>query len=218
MTPLALPLTALLLCVCGIFVLQHQRCAVRMPSPGKVFPVVLMSTLILPAMTLYGQLGRYGDWDQGNVDHRVGYLLQKTINEDRLALDANPNSPERYLKLARSHAAGGQYEQAVTVMDQLLALTTPQPAWLGLKASYLYYRDGRAFGEDARALVEQALALDSADVSTRMFLANQAYLSGRYEEAIGHWQVLLTSNKDDVNRAAIGNAISRAQARLVEAP
>ncbi|MBW3138766.1 nitrite reductase [Ferrimonas balearica] len=217
MSPLSLALVMLLLCVCGMVAHQHQRCVAQIASPGRWFPLALMSALILPAMVLYGFLGHLWDWDQGRVDHRVGYLLQKTINEDRLALESEPANPERYLKLARSHAAGGQYEQAVIVMEQLLARATPQAAWLGLQASYLYYRDGRAFGEDARARVEQALSLDNTDVTTRMLLANQAYLIGHYAEAIGHWQVLLASHRDDVNRTAIGNAIARAEARLPDA-
>ncbi|WP_261389189.1 tetratricopeptide repeat protein [Ferrimonas balearica] len=176
--------------------------------------MVLMSILILPAMLLYGQLGRPGDWDTGTVDHRVGYLLQKTINEDRLALDASPSDPERHLTLARSLAAGGQYDEAVSVMEQLLAQQAPQASWLGLKASYLYYRDGRTLSDDAQALVDRALTLDSADVTTRMLLANRAYLGGHYPEAIGHWEALLASDTAQVNRTAIGNAIAKAQARL----
>ncbi|MGL4750304.1 MAG: tetratricopeptide repeat protein, partial [Shewanella sp.] len=65
-------------------------------------------------------------------------------------------------------------------------------------------------------VIAKALILSPYEPQTKMLLATDAYLHTRYQEAIDHWQSLLTQPSGRVNRDAINNAIQKAQIKLNE--
>ncbi|MGL4895462.1 MAG: tetratricopeptide repeat protein, partial [Shewanella sp.] len=69
---------------------------------------------------------------------------------------------------------------------------------------------------ETQGVIAKALAIDPFEPQTKMLLATDAYLQARYQEAIDHWQSLLTQANGRVNREAISNAIQKAQIKLNE--
>ncbi len=181
--------------------------------PSWWLPTMLLVLLALPTL-LYGQLGRYGDWHRGVADVHTDYLLQAAINKSRLEVTEQPQNQQVLLQLAKDHAAGGQYDDALKVLQQLRSQHGETAPWLGLTAKYRYYRDGRVLGNEAKQALAAALQLDSSDVTTLEFMATYAYRQQDYKTAIEHWQQLLDSGNGGAYRRTIEGAITRAQAKL----
>jgi len=131
-------------------------------------------------------------------------------------VDEQPQNPLALQALAEAYSAGGLYADAVQTLDKLLALVGEDAEVLGAKANALYYRDGRQMTAETQALMAQTLALAPFEPQTRMLQANDAYLHGRYQEAIDHWQALLAQPRAEINREALLNAIGKAESKLNE--
>ncbi|SDK10515.1 formate-dependent nitrite reductase complex subunit NrfG [Ferrimonas sediminum] len=228
MNSLSLVLALVLLATTVTVTLSHRHVRRQCQSGAEEPPFGIITVspwwlawmlicLILSSSLLYGQLGRYGDWNSGVVQDRVDYLLQAAINQSRMEADTRPQDSDALMQLADSYASGGKYDDAVTVIEQLISLDGESAQRLGLKAKYLYYRDNRKLGNEALAAVSKALKLDNSDVTTREFMATQAYRKGAYGTAIEHWQVILDSGNGGAYRRAIESAITRAQAKQLAA-
>lgn len=191
---------------------------------GRQTPVARRSTLAfvtvfglvvsMVSIGLYAQLGRFDDWSHQQVDGQVDYLVAAKITKARRAAQKTPNSAAVQLALAHASLEGGRYQEAVQALETCLRLTGPRADLLGLQAQAMYYRDRRQIQAATRQVIERALALDRLDVQTRMLLANEAFHTGRYEEAIGHWTLLLDAHAAPDREQALRNAIANAQRRL----
>ncbi|BDM62990.1 nitrite reductase [Shewanella sp. NFH-SH190041] len=190
-----------------------------LPKPDTSFPSllapILLSLFVLAlSVGVYSLTGRFSGWDTGKPDVHTDYLVAADITRGRQAIEQNPDDEIALLALAQSYAAGGMYLEAVTTLDQLLILQGEQAELLGMKATALYYRDGRTIAPDTGIVIARALALHREELQTRLLLATDAYLSGDYAGAIRHWQILLENRTQPFNRAGIHNAISKAQSKL----
>lgn len=179
-------------------------------------PVLCSALLLLLTLAIYSQTGRYQDWDTGKLDENIDYLVAADITKALRLVDEQPQNPLALQALAEAYSAGGLYADAVQPLDQLLALVGEDAEVLGAKANALYYRDGRQMTAETQALMAQILALAPFEPQTRMLQANDAYLHGRYQEAIDHWQALLAQPRAEINREALLNAIGKAQSKLNE--
>jgi cytochrome c-type biogenesis protein CcmH len=65
-----------------------------------------------------------------------------------------------------------------------------------------------------QSLIDQALKLDPQDPSTLLLVGMDAFFTADYNKAIGAWQTILDSDRADVDRAALINAIDSAKMRL----
>lgn len=177
-------------------------------------PLLLIVAIVTISLGIYSQTGRYHDWQQGQVDEHTNYLLAAEITKGRQAIDANPDDEIALLNLAQSYAAGGMYTDAVDTLDKLLTLKGEEAELLGMKATAMYYRDSRAIAPETGIVIARALALHREELQTRLLLATDAYLNGKYQAAIEHWQILLENRTQAFNRDAINNAILKAQNKL----
>lgn len=177
-------------------------------------PVVMSMFVLVLSLGIYSQTGRFGDWDKGQIDENIDYLVAAEITKGRQAVDKAPQSEIALLNLAQSYANGGMYKDAVDTFDQLLALTGEDAELLGMKATSMYYRDERVIAPETGIVIARALALHREELQTRLLLATDAYLKGQYAKAIEHWQILLENKTQGFNRDAINNAILKAQSKL----
>lgn len=162
----------------------------------------------------YSYTGRYNDWQLAEADDSIDYLLAAEIVRLRRASAEAPQDTSLMQQLAQAYVRGGMYLDAVATLKQQLQLQGKSAALLGQLAEAAYYRDQRQWLPESQEWVEQALALDSADPGTRLLLANDAFLNQRYAEAIGHWQLLLDSDNEQLDRQALQYAIANARSRL----
>lgn len=200
---------------------QHARLNQRQMQMGESqvshgVPVLCSVLLLLLTLAIYSQTGRYQDWDTGKLNENIDYLVAADITKALRLVDEQPQNPLALQALAEAYSAGGLYADAVLTLDQLLALVGEDAEVLGAKANALYYRDGRQMTAETQALIAQILALAPFEPQTRMLQANDAYLHGRYQEAIDHWQALLAQPRAEINREALLNAIGKAQSKLNE--
>lgn len=196
--------------------LNQLQTVARLPLVSHWLPVLCSGVLLAMTLAIYSQTGRYSDWDQGKVDEHIDYLVAADITKALRQVDAEPKNPLALMSLAQAYSAGGKYGDAVQTLDKLLALTPEDAEVLGAKANAMYYRDRRQMTPETLEVIAKALVLSPFEPQTKMLLATDAYLHTRYQEAIDHWQSLLTQPSGRVNRDAINNAIQKAQIKLNE--
>ena len=88
------------------------------------------------------------------------------------------------------------------------------PELLGIKVFAQYYRDGRQFAPETQAAVGRVFDMNPLEVRTRMLLGQDAFLNGRYAEAVGHWRMLLDAGAAPDKERALKTAIAKAEARM----
>ncbi|MFB2654074.1 tetratricopeptide repeat protein [Shewanella seohaensis] len=196
--------------------LNQRQTLVEESQVSHGVPVLCSALLLLLTLAIYSQTGRYQDWNTGKLDENIDYLVAADITKALRLVDEQPQNPLALQALAEAYSAGGLYADAVQTLDKLLALAGEDAEVLGAKANALYYRDGRQMTAETQALIAQILALAPFEPQTRMLQANDAYLHGRYQESIDHWQALLAQPRAEINREALLNAIGKAQSKLNE--
>lgn len=196
--------------------LNQLQSVERLPQVSYLVPALSSGLLLLLTLAIYSQTGRYQDWDKGKLDENIDYLVAADITKALRLVDEQPQNPLALQALAEAYSAGGLYADAVQTLDKLLVLVGEDAEVLGAKANALYYRDGRQMTAETQALMAQILALAPFEPQTRMLQANDAYLHGRYQEAIDHWQALLAQPRAEINREALLNAIGKAESKLNE--
>lgn len=172
--------------------------------------------LISVSVFLYLTLGRYQDLDSAMADYNVDYLLVADINKGQKLAEKNPDDPLVLLGLAQSYIDGGLYKDAIETLDQLLVINSENTEALGLKASSMYYRDGRVINMDTSLVIARALTLHHEELNTRLLIANDAYLNGNYQKAIDNWNIVLTNKVQVFNRDAINFAIEKSKQKLTQ--
>lgn len=207
-------------CVVWVF-WQHGRLnqwqiVARLPVVSHWLPVLCSGVLLAMTLAIYSHTGRYSDWNTGKIDENIDYLVAAEITKASRLAKAEPQNPLALMTLAQAQTAGGKYSDAVQTLDKLLALTPEVAEVLGVKANAMYYRDQRQMSPETQEVIAKALAIDPLEPQTKMLLATDAYLHTRYQEAIDHWQSLLTLPSGRINREAINNAIQKSREKLSE--
>lgn len=179
-------------------------------------PAAVTITFLICCLSLYAQVGRFGEWDKGVVDEHIDYLIAADINKNARKVSEEPKSEIALLNLAQSYIAGGMYPEAINSIDELIALSGEAADLLGIKASAMYYRDNRTMSLDTELVLARALALDKFEFQSRLLKATHAYLNGQYEQAIEQWQLLLQSESQSFNRTSINNAIFKAEQKIAD--
>lgn len=180
---------------------------------GAVPAAISLVVLILPLM-VYSQIGRFSEWDKGVIDENIDYLIAADINKNARKVNEQPNNEIALLTLAQSYAEGGLYAQSVTTLNDLLAITGDDATTLGMKATAMYYRDGREMSIETKLVLARAIALDEYEFQSQLLIATDAYLNQDYLSAIEHWQLLLQSDSQSFNRASIKNAILKTEQKI----
>ena len=189
---------------------RSQRGDVRSKLP---FMAGLAAAVLVLSAASYAALGRWSDWQEQRVDRDVSYLLAAKITEAQRRVKNAPDNIAAQIELAEAYLEVGRYQDAADVFDVCLTLGGPKAEIFAKKAFALYYRDGRKMSAQACAAADQALALNKLDVQTRMLLGQDAFLNGRYDEAIRQWRMLLDSGAAPAQERALRNAIANAESR-----
>lgn len=189
------------------------RTACERTRTSTLFITGFTGLVLVVSVGVYASLGRFGDYDVKKVDEDVNYLLTAKITQAQRQVKNMPKSLTAQTELAQAYLEAGRYKEALETYDICLTLGADRIDTLGKKAYALYYRDGRKITDETRKAIDEILAANPLDVQTRMLLGQDAFLNGRYQEAIGHWKMLLDSGAAPAQQRALENAIANAELR-----
>ncbi|MDW1987819.1 hypothetical protein R7Q46_25870, partial [Vibrio sp. 811] len=82
---------------------------------------------------------------------------------------------------------------------------------LAAKATTLYYLHKQAMTDEVSLLLEQALQLEPYNEAALSLIANDHFISFRFQEAIDTWVLLLDSNDPNLDRMTIIESINKAK-------
>ncbi|PSU34414.1 nitrite reductase [Photobacterium lutimaris] len=139
-------------------------------------------------------------------------LNQKRIEEIQDKLREDTQNGELWYALGNAYMYSSEFENAGTAFLYALRLSPePQSNIYSAMATASYYQEKQHFTPQSQAWLEQALALDENNISALMLLASDYFLNARYQKAIDTWQQILDTDRTDLDRVEVINAINRAK-------
>ena len=128
-----------------------------------------------------------------------------------LLLRLTPPQPIQ-VEMSRMMAAR---DGASICFDYAIQLTEPVSATqLAAKATTLYYIHQQSMTQEVSLLLEQALQIEPHNEAALSLIANDHFLSFRFQEAIDTWVLLLDSNDPNLDRVQIIHSINKAKELL----
>jgi cytochrome c-type biogenesis protein CcmH len=192
----------------------------QIQKKGIFWPSLMSITLLGLAGYFYQQLGAYQQLaipTQANMPHsamgpEMALGQRVKLLEDEVT--AQPENSQAWFSLGHAYITNNQYAQAIAAFDKVMELVGVQAELLGPKATALYYQADQTITAETQAVIDKALALDPKDPSTLLLVGMDAFFKTHYQQAIDAWQLILSSNRTDIDRGALLNAIESAKAQL----
>ncbi|WP_413284559.1 hypothetical protein [Vibrio sp. MA40-2] len=129
--------------------------------------------------------------------------IQDKLREDR-------NNQDLWFQLGQGYFANGEFDNANTCFDYVIRLTdSPSSTVYAAKATALYYLSSQRITKQVQYLLDQALTKDQLNDTALMLIANDHFISFRYDKAIEIWQKVLDSERQGIDRVAIINSINK---------
>jgi cytochrome c-type biogenesis protein CcmH len=98
----------------------------------------------------------------------------------------------------------------------VLSIEGPKADVYGAKAQAIYYKNEQKIDGIVQGFIDQALAIDPNDPSTNILLGMHSFIAGEYQVSINHWQRVVDSDKQSVNKQALIEVIDEAKKRLAQ--
>jgi len=216
--------------VAGKQQLEYKNQPLQVQQAVVVFGVVLV--LMISSIVIYLNLGRSDDYadylalkEQGEAVQVSADAPQKKAPDFAKAVEMleqklaeNPDDFDKYVLLANSYAAMGNFKKSAEVYATLAERIGPDNKdYAAVKGSYaqaLFQAQGEKFTEEVNAAIDQALAADAQESTALMLKGIQAYMQADYAQAIELWQqAKVKSGKVQIERfikPAIADARSKA--------
>ncbi|MCF7970397.1 MAG: c-type cytochrome biogenesis protein CcmI [Methylococcaceae bacterium] len=216
--------------VAGKQQLEYKNQPLQVQQAVVVFGVVLV--LMISSVAVYLHLGSSDDYadylalkEQGETTQIASDGEQpkapdfvKAVEMLEKKLAENPDDFDKYVLLANSYAAMGNFKKSAEVYATLAERIGPDNKdYAVVKGSYaqsLFQAQGEQFTAEVNAAVDQALAADSQESTALMLKGIQAYMHNDFTQAIELWQqAKVKSSKVQIERfiePAIAEARSKA--------
>ena len=223
--------------VAGKQQLEYNNQPLQVQQAVLVFGIVLV--LMISSVATYLHLGRSDDYSDylalkeqaeavqvsGDASQKKAPDFAKAVEMLEKKLAENPDDFDKYILLANSYAAMGNFKKSAEVYATLAArIGSDNKDYAAVKGSYaqaLFQAQGEQFTEEVNAVVDQALAADAQESTALMLKGIQAYMQADYAQAIELWQqAKVKSGKVQIERfikPAIADARSKAGMPLAEA-
>jgi cytochrome c-type biogenesis protein CcmH len=187
---------------------------------GIAWPVGLSVFILAFSFYLYGEIGTYEKLTTMTAQEPMQQSTnpeQQAVNEIKRLMEVTKTEPENsdaWYRLGQSLVSVGEFEGALKSYDQVLRIEGPQADVFGAKAQAIYYKNEQKIDSTVQGFIDQALAIDPNDPSTNILLGMHNFISANYEVAISHWQRVVDSDKQNVNKQALIEVIDEAKTRL----
>lgn len=143
----------------------------------------------------------------------VPLTIDEIIVEIQDKLREDKNNADLWFQLGQGYFANGEFTNADTCFGYVLRLTDePSSTIYAAKATALYYLSSQRMTKEVNELLDIALSKDQLNDTALMLIANDHFISFRYDDAIKTWQKVLDSERQGIDRVAIINSINRTQA------
>lgn len=159
-------------------------------------------------------------WFRGTPPEQV-VLERGALSHDQQMLEIqtklkqDPNQAELWFQLGHGYVNEQDFKSALTCFDYALRLSDePSASQLAAKATSLYYLNKQQMTSAVSDLLQQALALDSANLTALSLIANDHFVSSRYQQAIDVWTQMLDSQHRDLDRVSIIHSLNQAKQLL----
>ncbi|WP_028117135.1 c-type cytochrome biogenesis protein CcmI [Ferrimonas senticii] len=196
---------------------EDDKLSARHGSP--VWPAAMSVVLLALSGYVYMDLGRANDWNLRDMPN-AGSPHNNMSPEQMMAMrieqmeQAQANDPKNSLgwfELGHAYMESSRYADSIKAFDKAIELVGAKADLLGPKATAMYYAADQNITAEVRTVIDQALADDDKDPSTRLLLGMDAFFGANYEDAIMHWELILTSPRQDIDRDGLMNAINQAK-------
>ncbi|QDF65567.1 c-type cytochrome biogenesis protein CcmI [Shewanella sp. SNU WT4] len=197
---------------------ESLTATIKPKSP--LIPAVLSIVLVGISAYCYQHLGAYQMLDQPMTaaNPHAGMTADQIMSQQVMMMEqqvkAQPDNSQAWFNLGHAYISANRYDEAVTSFDKVIDLVGLHAELIGPKATALFYKNNQQMTPAIQALIDQALSLDSKDPSTLLLVGMNAFFNANYSEAINAWETILGSDRTDVDRSAVINAIETAKMRL----
>ncbi|MCG9732128.1 c-type cytochrome biogenesis protein CcmI [Shewanella sp. Isolate13] len=192
----------------------------KLKPKSIMWPSVMSVVVIGVCGYMYSTLGAYKNLDQpmtANDPHQGmtnEQIMSQRVEMMEAQANAEPENSQLWFSLGHAYISANRYDDAIKAFDKTMDLVGVHAELLGPKATALYYRSNQKMTPTVQALVDQALSLDPEDPSTLLLVGMDSFFTADYKKAIDAWQLILDSDRTDVDRGAIMNAIDSAKMRM----
>ena len=184
-----------------------------------LWPSMMSICLVAISGYMYQHLGDFQNI--GNVESAnphagmdAAQIMAQRVQMMEAQVKAEPENSQAWFTLGHAYVSANQYDKAIAAFDKVIALVGKQAELLGPKATAMYYKAGQQMTPQIQAIIDESLAMDAQDPSTLLLVGMDAFFAADYKRAIASWQAILDSNRTDVDRTALMNAIETANLRM----
>jgi cytochrome c-type biogenesis protein CcmH len=187
-----------------------------------LWPAGLSIFILAFSFYLYGEIGTYEKLTTMTAQEPMEQsadMEQQTINEIKRLMEvtkAEPENSDAWFSLGQTLVTVGDFDSALKAYDQVLSIEGPQADIFGAKAQAIYYKNEQKIDATVQGFIDQALAIDPNDPSTNILLGMHNFIAGNYQVSIKHWQRVVDSDKQNVNKQALIEVIEEAKKRLAQ--
>lgn len=140
----------------------------------------------------------------------VPLTIDEIIGEIQDKLREDKNNADLWFQLGQGYFANGEFDNANTCFDYVIRLTDePSSTVFAAKATAQYYISSQRMTDEVMELLDIALSKDRLNDTALMLVANDHFISFRYDQAIETWQKVLDSERQGIDRVAIINSINK---------
>ncbi|MDF0536022.1 c-type cytochrome biogenesis protein CcmI [Shewanella yunxiaonensis] len=200
---------------------KDETLAVSNKPRGLLWPSLMSVAVLALAGYAYYHLGAYQEVEATAADPANPHagmtpeqLMAKRVNMLETAVAKEPDNSQAWFSLGHAYISAGEFDKAVQAFDKVMDLVGVHAELLGPKATALYYKAGQRMIPIVQSLIDQALKMDPKDPSTLLLVGMNAFYTADYQKAIDSWQTILDSDRNDVDRAALIDAVNTAKMRL----
>ncbi|WP_144214449.1 c-type cytochrome biogenesis protein CcmI [Shewanella donghaensis] len=193
----------------------------KLQAKGILWPSIMTVCILGISGYFYQSLGAYQELanpPQAAAPQHEGMsneqIMAQRVQMMEQQVQAEPENSQAWFSLGHAYISANQFDHAVASFDKVMELVGTAAELIGPKATAMYYKNGQQMNPQIQALVDQSLALDPSDPSTLLLVGMDAFFTADYQEAITAWQTILDSERADVDRTALMNAIESANMRL----
>jgi len=182
-----------------------------------LWPSVMTVAVLALSGYFYQQLGAYNELanpPQASNPHEGmsnEQIMAQRVQMMEAQVQQDPENSQAWFSLGHAYITANQYNHAVAAFDKVMELVGTHAELLGPKATAMYYQAGQKITPAIKAIIDQSLALDPQDPSTLLLVGMDAFFNAQYQDAINAWQAILDSDRSDVDRTALMNAIQSAK-------
>lgn len=187
---------------------------------GLLWPVVMSVTLLGISGYMYQHLGQYENLANPPraANPHEGMTAEQIMSQRaqmmEMAVLAEPDNSQAWFNLGHAYISANRFDEAVNAFDKVIDLIGTHAELLGPKATALYYKNNQQMSAEIQALVDQSLALDPQDPSTLLLVGMDSFFTANYQKAIDAWQSILATERTDIDRTALMNAIETARMKI----